>query len=264
MALASQAQAKNEDINTVINLIKPKDFIVTADLKNGFFHIPVHPDQQELLGFAFQNKYYKWTVLPFGHCCSPYFFCKVLRPVIAYLRSKDIKVVVYVDDFILLSPQHLIQKQTELFLASLEQLGWSVNYEKSSLEPALIKIFIGYVIDNTGETTVIKVNQERIRKLKKEVSRALRSGTVTARGLARIAGQCISMCKCIFPAKLLLRNLYRQLSKRSSWSEKITLDEYTRNDLEWFFNFSSQWNKLFVVNKPVDIQLDFIMMLTYF
>ena len=246
---------KNEDINTVINLIKPKDFIVTADLKNGFFHIPVHPDQQELLGFAFQNKYYKWTVLPFGHCCSPYFFCKVLRPVIAYLRSKGIKVVVYVDDFILLSPQHLIQKQTELFLATLEQLGWSVNYEKSSLEPALIKIFIGYVIDNTGETTAIKVTQERTRKLKKEVSRALRSGTVTARGLARIAGQCISMCKCIFPAKLLLRNLYRLLSKRSSWSEEITLDEYTRNDLEWFFTFSSQWNKLFVVNKPVDIQL---------
>lgn len=28
---------KNEDINTVIDLVKPKDYIVTADLKNVFF-----------------------------------------------------------------------------------------------------------------------------------------------------------------------------------------------------------------------------------
>lgn len=220
-----------------------------------FFHVPVHADHQELLGFKFQQKYYKWTVLPFGHCSSPYFFSKVLRPVIAYLRSKGLRVVVYVDDFIILGAKHLIQRQTDFFLKTLQQLGWTVNYDKSSLEPSLIKTFIGYIIDNTGDKTVIKITQERIRKLKKDISRALRLGEVTARGLARIGGQCVSMCKCIFPAKLLLRNLYRQLAKRSSWSQKITLDLYTRNDLEWFFSSVSQWNKLYVVSKQIDIQL---------
>ena len=28
---------KNEDINTVIDIVKPKDYMITTDLKNGFF-----------------------------------------------------------------------------------------------------------------------------------------------------------------------------------------------------------------------------------
>ena len=65
---------------------------------------------------------------------------------------------------------------------------------------------------------------------------------ITARGLARIAGQYISMCKYVFSAKLLLRNLYRQLAQKEGWDQKISLDPHTRNDLEWFFNSVSQWN----------------------
>ena len=64
---------KNEDINAIIDLDKPNDFMCTADLKNGFFHIPVNSEHQELLGFSFEQKYYKWTVLPFDHYCSPSF-----------------------------------------------------------------------------------------------------------------------------------------------------------------------------------------------
>ena len=246
---------KNEDINTVIDIVKPKDYMCTADLKNGFFHIPVSSELQDLLGFSFEHIYYKWTVLPFGHCCSPYFFTNTLRPVITYLRSKGIRVVVYVDDFIVLSAKHDISSHTEFLLNTLAGLGWTVNLEKSLLEPSQVKPFIGYIIDNTGDQTVIRIEKDRIRKLKKDISRALRYNVITARGLARIAGQCISMCKCVFPAKLLLRNLYRQLAQKEGWDQKISLDPYTRNDLEWFFNSVSQWNALYVVNKNIDVHL---------
>ena len=227
----------------------------TTDLKNGFFHIPVNLEHQELLGFNFDQKYYKWTVLPFGHCCSPYFFTKTLRPVISYLRSRGIRVVVYVDDFIVLGAKFEISSHSDLLLQTLDELGWTVNFEKSSLEPSQVKHFIGYIIDNTAAQTVIRIEKDRIRKLKIDISRALRADTISARGLARIAGQCISMCKCVFPAKLLLRNLYRQLANKSGWEQKLVLDPYTRNDLECFFNSVSQWNALHVVRKHIDIQL---------
>ena len=38
--------------------------------------------------------------------------------------------------------------------------------------------------------------------------------------------------KVCFPAKLLLRNLYRQLASKNSWNQKLILDPFTCNDLE--------------------------------
>lgn len=246
---------KNEDISTVISFIQPKDYIVTADLKDGFFHVPVHPDHQELLGFQFRGNYYKWTVLPFGHSCSPYFFTKVLRPVIAYLRAQGLRVVVYVDDFILLAEEKCINSHRQLLLKTLQDLGWVVNFEKSSLVESYVKPYLGYIIDTSGEQCVIRITSERIRKLKRDIKKVLFKGEIQARGLARIAGQCVSMSKCIFPAKLLLRNLYRLLATRKSWSDSLLLDKYTRTDLHWWLDSVSQWNALFVVNKQIDTQL---------
>ena len=205
---------KYEDINTVISVVRPKDYIVTADLQNGFFHVPVHRDHQTLLGFRFKSHYYTWTVLPFRHNCSPFFFSKVLRPVVAYLRSLGLRLVLYVDDFVLLAHRDTIVYHKQVLLSTLENLGLKVNFEKSSLEPTLVKEYIGYLIDNTGEKTVIKIPRKRITKVCRYIQRCLTKGRVSAHGLARLGGQCLSMYKCIFPAKLQLRNLYRLLATK--------------------------------------------------
>ena len=43
-----------EDIKMVIDLAQPSDNIVTCDIKNGFFHIKVHPEHSQYLGFKYQ------------------------------------------------------------------------------------------------------------------------------------------------------------------------------------------------------------------
>ena len=148
----------------------------------------------------------------------------MLRPVITYLRSIGIRTVLYVDDFIVFAPLSLIYEHRDLFVELLQTLGWTINFEKSDLVPSLSKTFIGYVIDNTGGRTVIKVTLDKIRKIRKDIGRVLRNQSVTARGLARIAGQCVSMSKCVLPAKLLLRNVYRLLKTRVSWRDVLHLD----------------------------------------
>ena len=94
---------RNEDINTVRDLIQPNDQLVTVDVKNGFYHVSIHEDFRDYLGIYFEGVYYRWAVLPFGLNCSPYFFNKVLRPVIEHLRSLGLRVTVFVDDFLLMS-----------------------------------------------------------------------------------------------------------------------------------------------------------------
>ena len=78
---------------------------------------------RQYLGFQWNNCYFVWNVLPFGLCCSPYYFSKILRPVIIHLREQGLRVNVYVDDFLLLSQQNCITDHTDQLLHVLTDLG---------------------------------------------------------------------------------------------------------------------------------------------
>ena len=203
-----------EDINTVIDYVQPHDQLITLDIKNGYHHIPVALEHQQYLGISFQGRYFVWQVLPFGLSSSPYFFCKTVCPIIQYLRLKNIRLSSYVDDFILLAQKQCMQSQRSI-LDTLRNLGWVINVEKSSLNPGSTKTFIGYKI-TTGDKPILRIPNERIHRLRKDIKRALAQQHVSARILARIAGQCVSMAKAVLPAKLLLRSTYRLLASKKN------------------------------------------------
>ena len=246
---------KYEDIGTVIQVVKPKDHIVTLDLKNGFHHVPIHAHHKRLLGFRWKGKFYIWNVLPFGHNCSSYIFTKTLRPIIAHLRSKNIRVVLYVDDFALFADSTLIHEHRDYLVELLSKLGWTINFEKSHLEPSVIQEYIGYTIDNSAEHTVIKIPRERIYKLRKDIHRVLIQGYCSARVLARIAGKCVAMTKVIIPSKLMLRNIYRLLATRQHWQQILHLDPSSVSDLEWWYTSIQRWNGLVVSQQTIDCQI---------
>ena len=246
-----------ESISMVCDQVRPHDSLVTLDIKNGFHHIPVHSDHRKFLGIHWKGHWYQWTVLPFGFNGSPYFFCKTLRPVIQHLRQQGLRLVVYVDDILLMAPPSEIENHRQLLLDMLTRLGWLINWEKSSLQPAPRKEFIGYVVVTESEDgyPMIKVPANRIRRLRHDIKRTLGRSTVTARVLARITGQCIAMTKAIIPGKLLLRNAYRLLSRRSSWDSPLVLDSPTKDDLTWWYHALESWNGRPIKTKPVEAQL---------
>jgi len=246
-----------EDINSVLEQVKPNDYLVTADVKSGFHHVPIQKEYQDFLGISWNSRYYIWRVLPFGLNISPYFFCKVVRPVVTYLRTLGIRVVVYVDDLILMAPQALIEVHRDIVLCCLKKLGWFINYEKSSLIPSTVKPFIGYILNtvNSDGNVWISIPAARIRKLRRDITRALSKGCLTARALARIAGQCISMAKAVLPAKLLLRNIYRLLRKRASWQDILPFDSGVISDLEWWYSALLHWNGRAVCQASTPLQM---------
>ena len=135
---------KYDNISSITETIQSKDKLVTIDIKDGFYHIPVSEQSQQYLGFSFEGQKYKWCRLPFGCSVSPYFFCKTLKPIITFLRLKGIRVSVYVDDFILAATETCIEEHKIDLLETLQKLGITVNFEKSSLEPTTSKEYIGY------------------------------------------------------------------------------------------------------------------------
>ena len=136
-----------EDIKQVIDIVKPKDKIITLDIKNGFYHIKVAPECSTYLGFTWRGRFYTWMVLPFGLNISPYYFCKTTRAVVHYLHQQGLRTVCYVDDFLLCDSDEHIGTSKKLLISTLEQLGFFINYKKSSIIPSSCQRYIGYVIE---------------------------------------------------------------------------------------------------------------------
>lgn len=247
-----------ENIDTVLELVQPEDHFISADLKNGFHHVLVRVEDRKYLGIHWRGVYYQWKVLPFGLSSSPYFFCKILKPVVQWFREQGLKIVIYVDDILLIASAGDIEIHKTVLLQCLNDLGWFIKLEKCSLVPTTKINFIGYTIDSVGtdKCPVLKVNSERIRKLTKDLKRLLSLRHCTKRQLARVAGQCVSMSKAVLPAKLLLRNTYRLLSNCSSWETDVTLDKATLLDLTWWITALKSWNGYVLKPHKQSIQLE--------
>lgn len=235
---------RNENIEDVLEAIKPSDNLVTFDIEDGFFNIRTRPEHSKYLAFKWKNNTYRWNVLPFGWCSSPYFFCKIVRSFVGFLRQRDIRVVSYVDDFLLAAEVSEIVSHRDFAINELKQFGFKLNEKKSELTPSVRKKFIGFVVETDASANEVKISipRDRIKKVKSNIRRALNKKEISARGLARIAGQLISMTKAIIPTKLLLRNTYRLLGTKSSWQEILPLTPNVQNDLAWWLDALDHWN----------------------
>ena len=69
---------------------------------------------------------------------------------LVYVRSQGLRTALYVDDWFLAAQPSTIEEHKTFLISVLEDLGWTVNYKKSSLDPESKKTWIGYVISSSG------------------------------------------------------------------------------------------------------------------
>jgi len=111
--------------------------------------VPVHESSRKFLRFFWKGTCYQFKVLPFGLCSAPRIFTKVLKPVAPFLRRKAIRVLIYLDDFLLLAAtMEIAVKNTQLVVTLLQSLGFKINLKKSFLIPTQVVTFPGFQIDS--------------------------------------------------------------------------------------------------------------------
>ena len=127
---------RQEGIKSVADLIEPNYQLVTVDLKDGFHHVRIHVEFQKYLGVSWRGNYYMWQVLPFGVQCAPYFFYKILWPVVTFLREDNIRRYLLVDNFLLMASSMFVMDHKDFLLDMLQDYSWQVKVEKCQLTPA--------------------------------------------------------------------------------------------------------------------------------
>lgn len=198
-----------EDLNTIKSFLAPNDYMVSIDLADAFFSVPLHPDSKPLTTFQFDGKRYSYNVLPFGLSSSPRIFSKMLKPVITSLRCQGIKISAFLDDlFICGSNPELVSTNARITLDTLQRLGFNPNFAKSNLFPSQEIEHLGYIWNST--TMSLSLPLSKIIKTRLMANCIKVSNFLTLRDVAQFIGVLVSHCNGYPHAPLHYRRLQLQ------------------------------------------------------
>ena len=79
-----------------------------------------------------------------------------MKPVVGMLRKMAIRLIVYLDDILILAEsKQLANQHAQLVLGTMENLGFVVNYDKSVMIPSPQMEFLGFLVDSTTMTLAL-------------------------------------------------------------------------------------------------------------
>ena len=218
-------------------LLRRNFFLSKLDLSKAYWHVPIHPKDQKFLAFRLEGREFQFRSLPFGLSTAPLIFTKIMRVPIGYLRVNGVLCVIYLDDLLLLaSSEEECRESVRLALDVLTRCGFTVNLQKSELEPKRRLRFLGLEIDTSRmEVTVPK---EKVEAALRAVDALLAAKErPSAKHVAGLLGLLGSFREAIDPVFLFSRHMAIDKDvavKRGGWRAPVALSPGSKMELRWW------------------------------
>lgn len=176
------------NLKKVAQTIQKGDFLIKIDISNAYYHIPIAHTHRRYLSLAWNGQIYNMQCLPFGLSSAPSIFSKVSNWVASLLRDRGMRVIVYLDDYLLMNQNHstLIQ-QAQWTVSFLKDLGWELNLQKCDLNPKKQLEYLGLIWDT--ERNIIALPESKITNITNTIEKALRRNRWSWRDAKHILGK---------------------------------------------------------------------------
>ena len=229
---------KMETVASVLLSVREGDFLASLDLKDAYFQIPIHGSSRKLLRFMSEGTVYQFKALCFGLSTAPQVFTRVFAAVSAWAHARGIRLLRYLDDWLVLSSSEKKAKESIRELLSLcRTLGIVINEKKSDLVPSQSAKYLGMTID-TGAGKVFP-SLARVEKFLTVAERFCTMQSPPAQLWQVILGHLASLERLIPHGRLRMCSLQWHL--KSQWfpesdppSLPVALPEEARRDLSWW------------------------------
>lgn len=193
--------------------------------------------------------------MAFGLASAPRIFTKLLKVVVGFLRRQGVRLVIYLDDILIINtdPEGL-RRDIKMIVDLLQSLGFLINWEKSAMDPVQMLEFLGLVINSIELSFTLP--RDKVTAVKEMCARALASDTVSIRDLASIQGHFAWAIPSIPFAQAHYRSLQRfyiEESKRAGGAlqSRRTLSAAARADLRWWVeNIEATKGRCFIPSDP--------------
>lgn len=148
-------------IDDIVDAAQASRVFSTIDLKNGFFHVPVHGESQKYLSFITHSGQYIFKRAPFGCCNSPAAFLRFINEVFRELIRKKI-ILVYMDDIVVLAVNETEAiERLKMVFDCAAKAGLNISWKKCQFLQRSIE-FLGHVIEN-GEIKPSRQKSKAVR-----------------------------------------------------------------------------------------------------
>ncbi|XP_077125366.1 uncharacterized protein LOC143782126 [Ranitomeya variabilis] len=194
---------KMESIRSTIKLLFPNCMMGGIDLKDAYYHLPIHNRYQKFLRVAVkinnEVRHFQYAALPFGLSTAPRIFTKIM----------------------------------------LEDLGWIINTDKSRLTPLSRQAFLGFQLDSISQKCLLP--QVKILLIRHKVLAAINNPRISLRQAMSLLGSLISCIPAVRWAQHHTRVLQHQILQEDRrlfghLNTKITLSQEVLTSLEWWLD----------------------------
>ena len=238
---------KFEDLKVASTYFTPGCYMCIFDLSSGYHHIDINVAYQQFLGFSWNNKYYTFSVCPFGMASAGLIFSKVLRQLVKKWRAQGISIVLYLDDGLLVSksiPE--MNCWAEIIQNDLKQAGFKINEEKSCWTPSQCVKWLGIILDSNKN--IYEVPSDKLGRLKISIFKNLKYKlSCSTRELAKTVGKITSLFHAYGGiVYIMTKDITKWISEGSSWGHREVLPEAVVNELSFWYN-----NLSLIIRKPL-------------
>lgn len=252
---------KMESIASLRDVVQREDYMGRLDLKDAYLSVPISKKCWGYLRFRWGGQNYEFRTLPFGVASAPRVFTKLLRPVAAMMRRRGVRMIIYLDDILILSQKETsLRKDVGLVAQTLTQLGFTINTKKSVFEPSQVLDFLGFTVDT--RTMVLQLLEEKVQKTTKACRHMLNQSWTSPRKLAHLIGLLTSVQPAVLHAPLhyraLQRSRNRALRNNLDYDRPCQLLPQSRQDLQcWIHSlYRSNGRKILVPNHQLMVTSD--------
>ena len=248
---------KMENLQTLLDLIEPGDYICQVDIKSAYQLLPLHKESQKYATFQFQGKFYQYKTIPFGLSSAPRIFSKIMKTALTPIRRQGIRCTSYIDDIAILGrTKQEAERNARIIIQHLINLAFIIHEKKSVLEAMQVQTFLGFKIDTIKMKVYLP--QLKIRKIKREIMIALKK-PMTMRKWASLAGLLNSTYPAVRPALINHRYLQKEIiinKAGNSWETLMEPTEEIKTELMWWITYMENHNGKEIRDPPVDINLN--------
>ena len=225
-----------ETPQSVLRSIRQGDWMVSLDLQDAYLQVPVHHDSRRYLRFVVGGKSYQFRVLCFGLTTAPQVFTRIMAPVSAILHKYGVRMLRYLDDWLILASSELacLQSRDRLLTICTEH-GIQVNLTKSSLVPTQSLVYLGMEIRSLP--FIARPTPVRVSNLLRLIEEFLSTPSPPASLWRRLLGHLSSLALLVSGGMLRMRLL--QLCLKDQWDFlddqfQVSWSPLCREDLLWW------------------------------
>ena len=225
-----------ETPQSVLRSIRQGDWMISLDLQDAYLQVPIHPESRRYLRFTMGGVPYQFRVLCFGLTTAPQVFTRLMAPISAILHRYGIRMLRYLDDWLILAESRTTCiRARDRLLHLCEELGLQVNLRKSSLVPSQDMTYLGMQI--LSVRFVAKPTETRVVNLLNIIEEFLSSPDPPAALWRRLLGHLSSLTLLVKGGMLRMRSL--QIRLRSKWNFRddclrISWDPLCQEDPLWW------------------------------